>query len=142
MTVVELHSGKEHTASGLFHGVFHVADGLLSFALLLLHSALDLQFFITGGLAYALLDVADCFIGYAFDLVRSAAHDLSPGDIGMSSLDTEIDRHEAARVSNYFAQQRAPGLPSPQLDLPVLYVPTISTQNAGWIGQCAEASYL
>jgi len=73
MTVGKPHSGREHSTSGFFHsvfdGVFHVAFDLLCFAFLLLNCTFDLQFFVTGDLADALLDVTNGFVGHAFDLV-------------------------------------------------------------------------
>jgi hypothetical protein len=84
--------------SVFFHCVFDFANGLLSFTLLLLNSAFDFKFGVTGGLAYTLLDVANRFVRYAFDLVRSAAHDLTPFGSDVK-VDASVDCESAQGVS-------------------------------------------
>lgn len=84
--------------SVFFHCVFDFANGLLSFTLLLLNSAFDFKLGVTGGLAYLLLDVANRFVRYAFDLVRSAAHDLTPFGSDVK-VDASVDCESAQGVS-------------------------------------------
>src|SRR4051812_34185549 len=59
---------------GVLGGFLGIAHRLLALALHFLHRAFALQAIVVGGLANALLGLADGFVGGAFDLVCRATH--------------------------------------------------------------------
>jgi hypothetical protein len=61
---------------------------LLGFAFLFLPDAFGAHFVITGGLADALLDVADRFVCHAFNFIACAAHGMSPENISTGKVVT------------------------------------------------------
>jgi hypothetical protein len=76
---------KPASDSGLlgrfFHGVFGIADSFLNFAFLFLNHAFSAQFVVAGDFTDALLNVADRFVRYAFNLIGCTAHGISPETI-------------------------------------------------------------